>query len=235
MFSLINFTELPIWTNDFKNVFPSFVAIQGFIEFAITGIFALIGGFLADRIGRKKIVMAGFIILGVEYAILSLFGKYAASWYMFTAFDGAAWGLFAAVFFMTLWGDLAGDGRKEKYYILGGLPYLLAGFLTVAIQNITTLTADLTSMSFSFASFFLFVAVLPLVYAPETLPDKAIKDRELKMYLEKAQQIAKKESEKNQRNENSETKDFNDDVKEEKEEKQEDFTEEARKLAEKYY
>jgi hypothetical protein len=43
--------------------------------------------------------------------------------------------------------------------------------------------------AFSFASFFLFLAVIPLMYAPETLPEKTIKDRELKSYLEKAQKV----------------------------------------------
>jgi hypothetical protein len=41
-------------------------------------------------------------------------------------------------------------------------------------------------MIFSFASVFLFLAVLPLIYAPETLPEKTMKDRDLKSYIEKA-------------------------------------------------
>lgn len=42
---------------------------------------------------------------------------------------------------------------------------------------------------FSFTSLFLFLAVLPLAYAPETLPLQMFKDRELKKYLEKAEKI----------------------------------------------
>jgi len=44
----------------------------------------------------------------------------------------------------------------------------------------------------SIASFFLFLAVLPLFYAPETLPEKEIKERELKEYLKKARKIKEK-------------------------------------------
>ncbi len=47
---------------------------------------------------------------------------------------------------------------------------------------------------FSFASVFLFLAVLPLIYAPETLPEKLMKDRDLKSYVEKAKKKAQKES-----------------------------------------
>jgi hypothetical protein len=38
----------------------------------------------------------------------------------------------------------------------------------------------------------LFLAVLPLFYAPETLPEKVRKERELKFYVEKAQEVAQK-------------------------------------------
>jgi hypothetical protein len=41
-------------------------------------------------------------------------------------------------------------------------------------------------LSFSFASFFLFIAILPLVFASETLSDKIIKERELNGYIQKA-------------------------------------------------
>ena len=69
MFSLVNFAETPILTNLLGN----FSTVAGSIEFAVTGVFALVGGVLADRVGRKRIVIAGFIILGIEYAMLSLF------------------------------------------------------------------------------------------------------------------------------------------------------------------
>jgi hypothetical protein len=88
--------------------------------------------------------------------------------------------------------------------------------------------------SFSLASFFLFLAIIPLLYAPETLPEKSMKDRELKNYLETAQKFAQKETEKKQYNTKSQKE--SDGEKEENQEEQkspEDI--EAQKLAEKYY
>jgi hypothetical protein len=185
MFSLVNFSEYPI----IAKVLGDFQFMAGSIEFAISGVSAVIGGVLSDLFGRKRIVITGFIILGIEYAILSLFSGAEASWYVYTICDGTAWGLFASVFFMTIWGDLAETTQKEKYYVIGGLPYLLAGFMAVVVPfagDIQAVTA------FSLASFFLFVAVLPLMYAPETLPEKKIKDRELRDYLEKAKRTKDK-------------------------------------------
>jgi hypothetical protein len=98
----------------------------------------------------------------------------------------------ASTFFTTIWGDLGEKQEKEKYYVLGGLPYLLANFLYIIIAPVASGIPP--EAAFSFASFFLFLAVLPLMYAPETLPEKTIKDREIKTYLEKAQQEAQKYS-----------------------------------------
>jgi MFS family permease len=231
MFSLINFIQLPILTK----LFGGFAVYVGFIEFAITGIFALIGGFFADRLGRKRIVITGFIILGINYAMLSLFADNPLSWYLFTCLAGAAWGLFAVVFFMTLWGDLAGEGQKEKYYIFGGLPYLLAGFLTIVIEPYTGFIQS--TMSFSIASFFLFVAVLPLMYAPETLPETLMKNRDFKSYAEKALNKAMKEEKKEKKKANKRTEKNPNETNEEsdessfKAEENDLYYEEAQKLA----
>jgi len=186
MFSIVNFAGTPI----FERLFGDLRVLMGFIEFALSGLFALVGGFLADRVGRKRVVMTGFIMLGVGYAILSFFSSTSISWYIHTVCDGIAWGMFAAVFFMTLWGDLAERYDKAKYYTLGGLPFLLAGILPIIVEHYTETIETVTA--FSLASFFLFLAVFPLMFAPETLPEKTIKDRELKVYIDQAKKIKEK-------------------------------------------
>jgi len=50
--------------------------------------------------------------------------------------------------------------------------------------------------AFSLASFFLFLAVLPLLYAPETLPEKKIELRRLRKYVETAKKFQRKYAEK---------------------------------------
>jgi MFS family permease len=186
MFSLVNFTEAPI----LEKLLGDFYTIVGFVEFAISGFSAVVGGLLSDFVGRKRVVITGFVILGIEYAVLSIFPETQSSKYLYTVLDGFAWGLFASVFFMTLWGDLAGDCRREKYYALGGIPYFLAGFLPIIVKPYAETIQ--TATAFSLASFFLFLAVLPLIYAPETLPEKTIQQRELKKYIEEAKRFKEK-------------------------------------------
>jgi hypothetical protein len=228
MFSLINFAEAPILENVFGAETFAFIQLA---EFAIIGIFAVVGGIVADISGRKRVVIAGFIMLGIEYAVMSLFSYSPVALYLYLTFDGITWGLLVSVFFTTVWGDLGENQVKEKYYTLGGLPYLLSSFLSILIEPYAK---DIpTGTAFSLASFFLFMAVIPLMYATETLPEKAMKDRELKSYVEKAQKLVQKEAGKNNKQDMEETKKENEEANEETQENPED--EEARKLAEKYY
>ena len=70
------------------------------------------------------------------------------------------------------------------------LPFLISSY----IQILFTPYAEFVPVSaaFSLASFFLFLAVLPLMYAPETLPEKKIELKRLRKYMEKAKKVKEK-------------------------------------------
>lgn len=223
MFSIVNFIEEPILTNLMGE---NLALTLSFFEFLIVGISAIVGGFLADYIGRKKVVITGFVLLGINYAMLSVFYGNSLFWYVYTLLDGVTWGMFAVVFFTSLWGDLAMNVDTEKFYVLGGLPYLLSGFLPILVQPYVVSVEP--SMAFSLASFFLFIAVLPLIYAPETLPEKHVKERDLKNYIEKAKKMVEKNKRTSENQDNAESK--SDDQTENNEE-----YDKAKKLAEQYY
>ncbi len=187
MFSLINFLEAPVLTTFFGEDFASFVPIA---EFGIGGFAALIGGWFADSVGRKRVVIFGFIILGIGYAVLGLLPTVFLSWYLYIILDGVAWGILSLTFYLIIWSELAGTRIKEKYYLIGVLPHLISSY----IQKLFTPYAELIPISaaFSLASFFLFLAVLPLIYAPETLPERKIELKRLRKYVRKAQETEEK-------------------------------------------
>jgi len=191
MFCLINWIESPIVEQFLRSQGMDFTFIT-FVELVISGVFAFVGGFFSDIVGRKRIIIIGFIMLGIEYSVLSFFGEIAFFRYLYILLDGISWGMFAAVFFIILWGDLVRDAIKERYYVIGGLPYLLAGFLGIFVgQHVASIPVN---SAFSLASFFLFLAILPLIYASETLPEKKIQERQLRKYAEVAKKIAEKET-----------------------------------------
>jgi MFS family permease len=187
MYCVINYFEASLLKGFFGPEFSYFVPVA---EFGIGGIVAFIGGYLSDLIGRKIVIAFGYATLGIGYAVLGLFPYNIISWYFYVAVDSISVGIFALAFFILIWGELAANEPKEKYFLLGGMPYLVLSYLGIALKPYFEFIP--MSSAFSLAAFFLFLAILPLMYASETLPEKQIKDRELKQYVEKAKKAKEK-------------------------------------------
>jgi MFS family permease len=192
MFPLVDRFER-VLVDQFLQVWnPNLLDIMGDVEPIVAGFSILIAGLLCDLIGRKKIVLSGFVALGVAYAIIGLAPLYVISWYLYFIVDGVAWGIFLLTFVLILWGDLSQPGTREKYYTLGSVPfflsYVIPQFLTESLVEQIALSA-----AFSLASFFLFVAVMLLVFAPETLPEKKMELRRLRKYVEAAKKTKGKQ------------------------------------------
>lgn len=217
LFTLVNFIEAPIIETYFEELYSTSVIFTAIIS-SLSAIFI---GILCDRKGRKIASMTGFVLLGLSYAILSFFSVGSTkpmAQYLYILCDGVAWGALFVSFIFVIWGDISEGKRREKYYFVGSIPFLLSGLIQILVQPFVE-AIDVTA-SFSLASFFLFLAIVPLLFATETLPEKAMKDRDLKSYIEKAQKIVtnkKIEIQEPKKDEN--TKEY----------------EEAKKLAEKYY
>jgi MFS family permease len=189
MFSLINDLTTQINYSYFLNLdFPPNYRV---VELVLAGLAAILFGVIADQKGRKRLALIGFVLLGLAYASLGLLPNNIVSGWFYVIADGIAWGALSMLFLWTIWGDIAEGKNSEKFYILGVLPYL---FSTFAQQSLGVYFANnyTERTVFSFASFFLFVAVLPLVYAPETLSDRIIKDLDINSYVNKALEKVKK-------------------------------------------
>ena len=230
MFSLVNDLTIEVSYNSFQAEadLVEVVRYSPIIESVLAGAFAVIGGFFADLVGRKRLSLMGFALLGVGYAVLGLLPKSPIGWWFYTAVDGIAWGVFCTIFLITIWGDLAHERGIEKYYAIGSLPYLFSNFAQLSIG---AAAAEIGGVAvFSFASFFLFLAVLPLIYAPETLPEKQIRENELKSYIKKAEKEVSKIRKKEDINSKNEKEKENVEIEVNSEE-----LEEIIKKAEKYY
>ncbi|MEM1539256.1 MAG: hypothetical protein QXK33_02435 [Candidatus Bathyarchaeia archaeon] len=188
MFCLVNYITMPI-SNEFFG--EDFVRFSSVIESLIISVFAVVAGYLADIIGRKRVAIVGFSMLGLGYAMLGIYPSSIFSWYFYTFMDGVAWGAFYVIFLIVLWGDLAQGAPSGNFYALGGQPFLLSNFLRIIVGSYVSETIPIYAI-FSLASLFLFLAVFPLMYAPETLPEKAIRERELRSYIEKAKRLREK-------------------------------------------
>jgi len=130
-----------------------------------------------------------------------------------------------------LWGDLGHKQHSDKIYFLGALPYIIAYSIGLIFKP--TLSGISAETIFQFASVFLFIAVLPLIYAPETLSEKHMKDQELKNYIEKAQKLAQKEDNKDKKEDKEEQEKTS--QPEQPAESSNEELKKAQELAEKYY
>ncbi len=229
MFTLVNYMTIPI-LKMITEINYNFLMVA---ENIVIAFFAIASGFIADKWGRKRLTIIGFTMLGMGYAVIGLFSLTPVNmvWgsIIYVIADGVAWGIFYVLFIFTLWGDLAQNKISDKFYFLGALPYVSSYFMQLLFTPY--LSGILPTMIFSFASIFLFLAILPLVYAPETLPEKIMKDRDLKSYIEKAKKKAQKNSAEKHKKEEKGNIGANEKTREPKHEDYED----AVKLAEKYY
>lgn len=190
MFLLIDILEKGL-LQDF--VRAEILSLMLIVEPIAVVFFSLLTGLFVDKIGRKRMIVYGFVTLGIGYAIVGLAPTNDFAWYFYIFVDGAALGILLPIFLLTLWGDLSKPSSREKFYAIGIFPFLARNIIPFAlITFISTISAN---AAFSLASFFLFLAVLPLMYAPETLPEKKIELRRLRNYVERAKKLAGKQAE----------------------------------------
>ncbi len=191
MFSLVDRFEVAIIEHFLTISNPELLEVMYLIEPVIATFFILIAGFMCDWIGRKKIVLSGFVALGVAYATIGFFPPSDLSWYLYFIIDGMAWGIFYLTFVLILWGDLSQSGSREQYYALGSIPYFISYVIPRLVTDSFVEGIELYA-AFSLASFFIFAAVMPLVFAPETLPEKKMELRRLRSFAEDAKKAREK-------------------------------------------
>ncbi len=189
VFSLIDSVERVVIRN---SVEPTLFSLANNVNGVVSAFSVFFAGILADRIGRKKIVISGFVALGVAYAIVGLIeGGFDVFWLFHSIIDGVAGGIFMIAFVLLIWGDLSPPESRERYYAIGNIPFFASRIIGTPTTPYIVPLVEITT-SFSLAAFFLFVAVLPLMFAPETLSQEKMEQRRLQEYLQKAKKAKEK-------------------------------------------
>jgi len=153
------------------------------------GLFALIAGFVADRVGRKKPIILGLVLLGVSCTLLG-FALSPMTWLVFLAISGFAWGVVFAIYFAVP-GDLAFTGAQERFYALGMVVPFMAYMSVSGMAEWFGLRLQVSILSpiLSIVSIILFVSVVPLLYAAETLPESKIASKKIADHIEKVRKV----------------------------------------------
>jgi MFS family permease len=190
IFNIVDGLEGTLLRDFVKAAFPGHYATLQTLYSILLAIWAILGGFLCDLIGRKPSTILGFTAMGIAYAIISMVPKVLFAWFFFYICDSVSWGLLITIFIPLIWGDLSRKDLEEKCYLIGTIPF----FLSAIVQNFFADYMKFLSEAnaFSLAALFLFLAIVPLLFAPETLPERVLKERDLRSYIERAKRVREK-------------------------------------------
>lgn len=171
--------------------FESAVLLGNSIRYVSIAVFGLISGVVADRIGRKQPIIIGLIMLGVSFALLG-FNLSWTSVVVYLATSGVAWGLFLVIF-LAVPGDLCISGSREKFYAIGYIMPLgvLLGLSAIPGWAIFSGNSSIAQLF----SLFLFLSIIPILKAKETLPREKVYDRQMKEHLEIIEKVLKENKE----------------------------------------
>jgi MFS family permease len=179
-------TDQILWANllsdpDYTMVFS--IALP--LLYGGTASFGFVSGFLADRFGRKPLIISGLAILGFSFAFVE-FATSPVSVFINLVTRGIAFG-FLMVVYIAVPGDLAFSYSKEKFYaLILVLPMTIYSLGSVPLALGRSGAASLLS---PILSIILFLSVIPVFLAPETLSQSKIREREMKEHIEKVQKI----------------------------------------------
>ncbi len=166
------------------------VAAGTALRYVSIAVFGFLSGIAADRLGRKKPIIAGLVVLGSSFAMLGLFGMTQTLVTIYLAISGVAWGLFFVVF-LAVPGDLSVVGIRKKFY---GMGYILpiAIMFSLALVPVNKIFPSGSEASFSqILSLLIFLSIIPVLRAKETLPERKIREMRLKEHTEKIGKLVK--------------------------------------------
>lgn len=164
------------------------------LQFLGVAVFSLVSGFITDRFGRRLPIIIGVVVFGASFAILG-FATSPLSVVVHSAIFGIAWG-FCMVAFFLIPGDLARGKSNEQYYALNAvLPFIFFS-VTSSLPHSLNISAPVGILSPLF-SVLLFLSVIPVLYAPETLPENVLKAKNLKNHMRKLEKVFEEAKEEN--------------------------------------
>ena len=152
---------------------------------------SLFSGFAADHFGRKRTIMFGSIILGISYTVFSI-ATDEPSFLLTRIISGVAWGIIFVAYMLTVVGDLATTCSKEKFYAIGVVVPIIVFMVFQSFSGTFTPSVPIGAIS-AILSILLFISVIPLLYAPETLPIDKIRQRRFEKHLRKLKKLVKEE------------------------------------------
>ena len=185
-----NNSLFPIITQQkFQQLFPEIVIINQLANF-LGGCFgAIVAGFIADRFGRKPILIYGLTSLGIGYTLAG-FTKNIGTIVILYFLNGLSWGIFLLLYHLVIWGELK---KGENWTIYQSLALSTFHFSQIFGTLTTPIFMDLDiQVSVLTSAMVVFISNVFLIFARETLPSQHIVEVEnIKRYINRVKRELK--------------------------------------------
>lgn len=146
---------------------------------------ALIGGYFADRAGRRLTLVFSVALYGVSMAFRGFTDNNVTLLFSFIG-EGLTWGIFLTLYCFIIWGDLSNTENVEKIYAIG-----LTTFYATACLGVFNLFANIPVVESTLIScIMIFLAIIPIVLAPELITSDAQEKNKLRKYMETVRKVA---------------------------------------------
>lgn len=146
---------------------------------------ALIGGYFADRVGRRLTLVFSVVLYGVSMAFKGFTDNGVALLFSFIG-EGLTWGIFLTLYSFVIWGDLSNTKNVSQTYAIG----LAVFYGTTAIGSLNLITGVSVVNSTLISCMLIFLAIIPIALAPELLPSEAQEKSKLQKYMATVRKIA---------------------------------------------
>jgi MFS family permease len=168
------------------------ISLGNGLRYAFIAIFGSLSGLVADRFGRRWPIILGLVMLGGSFTLLGIVFN-PMSVLIYLMISGIAWGSLFVVF-GTVPGDLSVAGWREKFYALGYILPLSAFFAFAAIPGWSIFSDYPPSSIALILSVVLYLCIIPILRAKETLTGQKIRERKMKEYVDKIGKLLEEES-----------------------------------------
>ncbi len=166
--------------------FNQALEIGNLLQFLGVATVSLLSGYISDRFGRRPPIVVGVVLFGVSFAIFGLATSPLSLIIQLTT-HGIAWG-FCMVAYFAIPGDLSHTFSQEKFYaIITVLPFV--SYMATGTMPLILGVSSPANVLSPILSVLLFLSVVPVLYAPETLPETNLKARKLKEHIRKVGKV----------------------------------------------
>jgi MFS family permease len=152
------------------------------LRLLLIAVSALAAGAVADRFGRKNPLLIGVITMGISFVLIG-FAMSPISAFIFLLISGFSWGSFFTIF-LSIPGDLAIPSSRERFYFLSTVLPIVILFITSPFLGPGSLLGFPATFS-QILSLIIFLSIIPLWLAKESLPESKMHARRMKEYLNK--------------------------------------------------